>query len=1020
MSHKKLLPDRQFFRQSVESAPDAIYWINTKAEILKVNQVACRQLGYTMDALTGMTIYNLNPELSLEKWQQYCRELQEQKTISFRSNHLRRDGSWLPVEINANHFVLDKQEFICAFVRDISSRVQVEEKLGNSENRYRQLYQGTPVMMHSVDDQMRLLDVNQRWTGVMGYSSEEVLGRPAYEFVSKKSREFVREKGFPDLMKTGEIRDIEVEMCKKNGETFDVQLSATAEFDGDGNLIRSMAFLIDVNERNRASQALESRLKIETLISELSKQFINLDAEQIEDGIQWGLQKIGEFAGVDRCYLFQLDHAKEIAVNTLEWCNTDVEPQIEHLQNVGFSEISFVIGKIKGQETIHIPDIKALPDSLQAEREHWLAQDICSLLTVPVGFDGRVAGFIGFDSVNSQKYWLEEDVRLLKVVAEMIGGLLHRQASTEALRSSQDRLSRLARLSSAIIFHTNPDGATIYINERWREITGRPTEEAMAFGWLKYVCEDDRDRLIYCWKQAVADQSGFSLEFRLKTPDGGFAWMFGEVQPEFDNKGRVISYIGTVLDISDRRQTEIALQESEERLGRILESAMDAIVAIDSDRRIVMANHAAEKTFGMEGRPLGGQSIDPFLSGDLKEFIVDYISGTGFNPEATATWLPEGLKAIGADGKDFAIEATISQVTIRQQRIFTLILRNVDQIRIAQETVYALRNENEFLKEELQNSHDFEEIVGDAPVMKKVFRNIEMVASTDSTVLLTGETGTGKELLARAIHQISERKDRVMIKINCGALPAGLVESELFGHEKGAFTGATTQKKGRFELANQGTIFLDEIGELPLETQTKLLRVLQEQEFERVGGTRTLKVNARVIAATNRDLESEVKRGSFRADLYYRLNIFPINVPPLRERMQDIPLLASYFINKFSRQMGRRVSGISPRAMDKLQRCDWPGNVRELANILERAVILCQGRILQAEHIQILPAKTDHKGFYSLEEAEKQHILEALQKSGGILAGPNGAAELLRVNRSTLWSRMRKLGINSSSVNATV
>ena len=504
----------------------------------------------------------------------------------------------------------------------------------------------------------------------------------------------------------------------------------------------------------------------------------------------------------------------------------------------------------------------------------------------------------------------------------------------------------------------------------------------MAFGWIKYVYDDDRDRLINCWKQAVADQSGFSLEFRLKTPDGGFAWMFGEVQPEFDKKGGVISYIGTVLDISDRRQTEIALQESEERLGRILESAMDAIIAIDTDRQIVMANHAAEKTFGMQGRPLSGQSIDPFLSAELKEFIVDYIAGTGFNPETNATWLPDGLNAIDADGKAFAIEATISQVAIRQQRIYTLILRNVHQIKIAQETVYALRNENEFLKEELQNSHDFEEIVGTAPAMQKVFRNIEMVASTDATVLLTGETGTGKELLARAIHQISERKDHVMIKINCGALPAGLVESELFGHEKGAFTGATAQKKGRFELANHGTIFLDEIGELPLETQTKLLRVLQEQEFERVGGTKTLKVNARVIAATNRDLEAEVKRGSFRADLYYRLNIFPINVPPLRDRKQDIPLLASYFINKFSRQMGRRVNGISPRAMDKLQRCDWPGNVRELANILERAVILCQGRVLQAEHIHIFQEKPPQKGFFQPGRSRKTAYPGSIAKIG--------------------------------------
>jgi transcriptional regulator with GAF, ATPase, and Fis domain len=281
---------------------------------------------------------------------------------------------------------------------------------------------------------------------------------------------------------------------------------------------------------------------------------------------------------------------------------------------------------------------------------------------------------------------------------------------------------------------------------------------------------------------------------------------------------------------------------------------------------------------------------------------------------------------------------------------------------------------------------------------------------------LLGETGTGKELIARAVHNRSRRKQNAMIKINCGALPANLVESELFGHERGAFTGAVAQKKGRFELANRGTIFLDEVAELPLETQTKLLRVLQEQEFERVGGSQTIKVDVRVIAATNRDLSEAVKNGSFRVDLYYRLNVFPIKVPPLRQRKEDIPLLAAYFVRKFSERMGKRIEGISGEATGQMQNYHWPGNVRELANILEHGVILCQGTVLQERHIGLsrrADAAETSSSLPTLEEAERRLILRALDQTNGVLGGPSGAAQLLGLNRSTLWSRMRKLGIEA-------
>jgi formate hydrogenlyase transcriptional activator len=264
-----------------------------------------------------------------------------------------------------------------------------------------------------------------------------------------------------------------------------------------------------------------------------------------------------------------------------------------------------------------------------------------------------------------------------------------------------------------------------------------------------------------------------------------------------------------------------------------------------------------------------------------------------------------------------------------------------------------LQAENIYLAAEIKAEQGFDEIIGSSQALRKALRDVEKVAPTESTVLILGETGTGKELVARAIHNLSRRKDHVLIKLNCSALPAGLIESELFGHERGAFTGATTRKKGRFELADGGTLFMDEVGELPMETQIKLLRVLQEQEFERVGGTQTLKVDVRLMVATNRNLEELVKLGAFRNDLFYRLNIFPIHLPPLRNRVEDIPVLTSYFIRKFSRRMGKEIDRISPEAMNALLNYAWPGNVRELANLVERAVILCDGGILQREHIAI-------------------------------------------------------------------
>ena len=342
----------------------------------------------------------------------------------------------------------------------------------------------------------------------------------------------------------------------------------------------------------------------------------------------------------------------------------------------------------------------------------------------------------------------------------------------------------------------------------------------------------------------------------------------------------------------------------------------------------------------------------------------------------------------------------------------------VDNMRSHEETE-ALRArfqaEAVYLQEEIKTEHNFEEIIGQSAPVRRLLRKLEQVAPTEATVLIQGETGTGKELLARAVHDRSRRKDRPLVKVNCGSIPAGLVESELFGHEKGAFTGATQRRIGRFELANGGTIFLDEVTELPIDTQVKLLRVLQEGEFERVGSSQTLKVDVRVIAATNRNLKEVVQNGTFRSDLFYRLNVFPLEVPALRERKDDLPLLVNFFLSKCAKKFAKKVQGVSQKSMDNLANYDWPGNVRELQNIVERAVVLAGGPIVQIDESMIRSGETvQESALDTLENAERNHILRALKETHWVVHGKKGAAEILGINPSTLRSRMEKLGIKKT------
>lgn len=458
-----------------------------------------------------------------------------------------------------------------------------------------------------------------------------------------------------------------------------------------------------------------------------------------------------------------------------------------------------------------------------------------------------------------------------------------------------------------------------------------------------------------------------------------------------------------------RLRMDAQIKTSEQQYRDLFDEAPIAYVHEDLDSRFISANRAAIRILGLRPDQVKGNRG------------IDMVPNT---PEAQRR-VQEAFASIGR-GTDTSGVVLELRRKDNQQPIWiqwwskpdpsgaftrTMFIDITERILMEQEQA-RLQAQNLYLREEIQDVHNFEEIVGHSPSLKKTLDQLKQVAPTETTVLILGETGTGKELLARAIHSASKRSDRPLIKVNCAALPDGLVESELFGHEKGAFTGALTRRQGRFELAEGGTLFLDEIGELPLEAQAKLLRVLQEREFERVGGTAVLKANVRIIAATNRSLQQAVKAKTFREDLYFRLHVFPLQVPPLRERQDDIPLLVQFIVAKYATRIGKKFTSIGGASLQRLQAYPWPGNIRELENILERATILSPEPVLEVGSDQLaMPTSSSTSDAVSLEEVEKKHILAMLEQASWVIEGPKGAAQALQMHPNTLRSRMKKLGI---------
>ena len=475
-----------------------------------------------------------------------------------------------------------------------------------------------------------------------------------------------------------------------------------------------------------------------------------------------------------------------------------------------------------------------------------------------------------------------------------------------------------------------------------------------------------------------------------------------------------------------RLRLEAELREREDKLARLVGSAMDGIIELDSELQVTLMNVAAERVFGCSTERIRGERFTLLLTAEAQGKLVTMIRQLDQYPEGQRSlWIGGGLMARRLDGSEFAAEATLSRFDMRRRPFYTLILRNVDDRLEAERQIERLTAQTEYLREEIKSQHNFDAIVGESPEIMRVLRDVERVAPTDASVLITGETGTGKELVARAIHNASARRDKPLITVNCAAVPASLIESEFFGHERGAFTGATQRREGRFQIADTGTIFLDEIGDLPFDLQGKLLRVLQEGEFEPVGSSRTRRVDVRVLAATNCDLERAVRDGRFREDLFYRLNVFPLRLPPLRERGDDVVRIAEAMIRTLAPTKGPAAETLSEDDRACLRSYAWPGNVRELRNVIERALITCRGGPLRLggvlptgaalAGVGAPPAAPDRTGPVTVEELkrfERENLVRALEACRWRIGGPEGAAYRLGTKPSTLRSRMAALGIS--------
>jgi PAS domain S-box-containing protein len=749
---------------------------------------------------------------------------------------------------------------------------------------------------------------------------------------------------------------------------------------------------------------------------------LGLPSAAIEEGVDRAMAVAGRQRGVERVFYYRIDRAAGQLHLTHEWFTDGLSamkgkpeyarvpasvlppPLVEQLTRGVITRLPRTRGFLGGP----IDEIVS-PNGDRA------------LALVPVNVAGTLLGIAGF-SAACESAWDAQHVDFLRIVAHGIGRVVERKRIEEDLRASEARFRAICESSPLGIFLAGEDGGCLYVNPAGERICGLSSEAAAGRGWMASLHPEDRERIVSNWGSAVDREKRYDIPIhRFVHPSGEVRSV--EVRAVPLNVADRRGFLGILEDVTDREHAEqeraelsaradmarLETEEARSELAGILSRISDGFAAFDREARTTFANDRALAILGRTREQLNGRNLwtefpELVSSPTHQAFLraADQQETTTFEELSIRTGRWHEIRMYPSPS---GVSVFFEDITDRK--------RALDQ----------LKSDREYLRQEVSGLDPCQEIVGLSSALKQVLDRARLVAVTNTSVLITGETGTGKELVARAIHEMSSRRERLLVKVNCAAISAGLVESELFGHEKGAFTGALSRRKGRFELAHGGTLFLDEVGELPLEMQAKLLRVLQEREFERVGGSETVRVDVRVVAATNRNLTEMTEAGEFREDLLYRLNVFPLEVPPLRQRSQDIPLLVHAFMRRFGPQSGKRIEGISAEAMQRLSAYPWPGNVRELQNVIERAVILTTGPLIGSGAFPELceapggtrdePAMADGataRG--TVDEIARAYVKAILLETEWVIEGQRGAARRLGLHPNTLRSRLKRWGLS--------
>lgn len=776
---------------------------------------------------------------------------------------------------------------------------------------------------------------------------------------------------------------------------------------------------VNALERRQDRERLEERCRFEMLLAEISGRFVNLPADRVDGEIEDAQKRVCQSLGLDLCTLWQWSkETPRMAKMTHMYRPLGGPPLPEPMY--AHEHFPWCQKQLEAGETVVVSSMEDLPAEAARDQEFWRHLGIRTALTFPLyPGGGETIGALSFNTVLEENTWPEEIVRRLKLVAQIFANALVRKRSEELLCDSEARLSLTMDAVNAGLWSMEVGTDIVWISPKMRELFQfSPDEEIVYESFFKVIHPEDREHVHQKVRQALQSGENLRCDYRIMLRDGSTRWIVSLGKGFLKPAGEPERITGISLDITTRKVTELKLSESQALLATLVNSTTDLIWSVDAERFGLINFNRGLSEYFLTGR---GKHIEAGMDPDdllpTEEYARKWYDlyhraleegsyTTEYQVSMGARTLRLNLNTLTRDGVVFGISVFGQDITERKQMEIQL-QEKLQEIERLKEKI---EDENVYLRQETRSRFGNDSIVGDSKAFKHVLAQSGQVAATDSTVLIQGETGTGKELIARAIHSMSSRKDRVLVTVNCASLPPTLIESELFGREKGAFTGALTRMVGRFETADGSTLFLDEIGEFPVELQSKLLRVLECGEFERLGSTRTTRVNVRIIAATNRDLAREVREGKFRKDLYYRLNVFPITVPPLRERKGDIPALVWEFVRQFEKILGKRIDKIPKKIMDALVEYPWPGNIRELRNVVEHAMIISSTTALDVL-MPVLAVQDVTGASVSLEDVERNHIIEVLNMTGWRISGRNSASEVLGMKRTTLQSKMKVLGI---------